>query len=123
MGWPRTRRSGSSAWSTAAAPRRARSWRAPCRTPSRATLVGETSFGKGTVQQWQELTGEGGALRLDVARWLTPDKRWIHEVGLSPMSRSTIPTNVPPGDDPVLDKALELLGERSVDRRPLRIAA
>ena len=47
----------------------------------RATLVGQTSFGKGTVQQWQELTGEGGAFRLTVARWLTPNKRWIHDVG------------------------------------------
>ena len=50
----------------------------------RATLVGQTSFGKGTVQQWQELTGEGGAFRLTIARWLTPDKRWIHDVGLEP---------------------------------------
>ncbi len=31
----------------------------------RATLVGETTFGKGTVQQWQELPGEGGAFRPD----------------------------------------------------------
>ena len=50
----------------------------------RATLVGQQSFGKGTVQQWQELTGEGGAFKLTIARWLTPDKRWIHEVGLTP---------------------------------------
>ena len=34
----------------------------------RATLVGQTSFGKGTVQQWQELTGEGGAFKLTIAR-------------------------------------------------------
>jgi len=50
----------------------------------RATLVGQTSFGKGTVQQWQELSGEGGAFKLTIARWLTPDKRWIHKVGLKP---------------------------------------
>ena len=50
----------------------------------RATLVGQQSFGKGTVQQWQQLSGEGGAFKLTVARWLTPDKRWIHTVGLTP---------------------------------------
>ena len=50
----------------------------------RATLVGQTSFGKGTIQQWQELTGEGGAFRLTIARWLTPNKRWIHDIGLEP---------------------------------------
>ena len=43
----------------------------------RATLVGETSFGKGTVQQWIELQ-DNGALKLTIAKWLTPDKRWIH---------------------------------------------
>lgn len=76
----------------------------------RATLVGQTSFGKGTVQQWQELTGEGGAFRLTIARWLTPNKRWIHNVGLVPQVPVAVPANPKPGDDPTLDKALELLG-------------
>jgi carboxyl-terminal processing protease len=75
----------------------------------RATLVGQTSFGKGTVQQWQELSGEGGAFRLTVARWLTPSKQWIHEVGVVPDVVVTLPETVPAGEDPTLDKALELL--------------
>jgi carboxyl-terminal processing protease len=75
----------------------------------RATLVGQTSYGKGTVQQWQELSGEGGAFRLTVARWLTPEKRWIHEVGVVPDVVVELPDPVPAGDDPTLDKALELL--------------
>ena len=86
----------------------------------RATLVGQTSFGKGTVQQWQELTGEGGAFRLTVARWLTPNKRWIHDVGLEPQVPVTIPANVAPGDDPTLDRALELLGAAA---GPVRLEA
>jgi carboxyl-terminal processing protease len=76
----------------------------------RATLVGQTSFGKGTVQQWQELTGEGGAFKLTIARWLTPDKRWIHGTGLTPDVVVEIPADVPAGEDPTLDKALEVLG-------------
>ena len=76
----------------------------------RATLVGEQSFGKGTVQQWQELTGEGGAFRLTVARWLTPDKRWIHKTGLTPDVVVSLPNPIPAGTDPILDKALEVLG-------------
>jgi carboxyl-terminal processing protease len=88
----------------------------------RATLIGQTSFGKGTVQQWQELTGEGGAFRLTIARWLTPEKRWIHGVGLTPDVPVTIPENVAPGTDPVLDRALEVLaGEGAVGAA--RIAA
>jgi carboxyl-terminal processing protease len=76
----------------------------------RATLVGETTFGKGTVQQWQELTGEGGAFRLTVARWLTPDQRWIHDVGIEPDVVVAVPDDVGPDDDPTLDRALEVLG-------------
>lgn len=76
---------------------------------ARATLVGQTSFGKGTVQQWQELSGEGGAFRLTIARWLTPDKRWIHDVGLTPDVVVTLPDPLPAGADPTLDKALEIL--------------
>jgi carboxyl-terminal processing protease len=76
----------------------------------RATLVGEQSFGKGTVQQWQELSGDGGAFKLTIARWLTPDKRWIHKTGLTPDVVVTLPNPVPSGADPILDKALEVLG-------------
>ena len=77
----------------------------------RATLVGETSFGKGTVQQWQELTGEGGAFRLTIAKWLTPDKRWIHDTGIVPDVVVALPEEIPAGTDPILDRAVELLGE------------
>ena len=80
----------------------------------RATLVGQMSYGKGTVQQWQELSGEGGAFRLTVARWLTPDKHWIHETGLTPTSWSTLPDPVPAGADPTLDEALGLLDAAAV---------
>lgn len=83
----------------------------------RATLVGQTSYGKGTIQQWQELTGEGGAFRLTVARWLTPNKRWIHHVGVVPDVAVAVPANPAPGDDPTLDRALELLGASSTGLR------
>jgi carboxyl-terminal processing protease len=49
----------------------------------RAQLIGETSFGKGTVQEWYDL-GEVGGVKLTVEKWLTPNKRWIHKIGLTP---------------------------------------
>ncbi len=88
----------------------------------RATLVGQTSFGKGTVQQWQELTGEGGAFRLTIARWLTPSKRWIHDIGLEPQVPVELPAELDPDTDPTLDRALELLGG-SATGRAFRTAA
>ena len=103
---PRRRRSSS----TAAARRPARSSPARSRTRGGRTLVGQQSFGKGTVQQWQELSGEGGAFKLTIARWLTPDKRWIHGIGPDArMSSSTLPDATPGRQRPDLDKALELL--------------
>jgi carboxyl-terminal processing protease len=79
----------------------------------RATLIGATSFGKGTVQQWQELPGEGGAFRLTVARWLTPDRTWIHDAGISPDVPVTVPEDLAPDADPILDRALEVLSGTS----------
>jgi carboxyl-terminal processing protease len=75
----------------------------------RATLVGQTTFGKGTIQQWQELTGEGGAFRLTIARWLTPAKHWIHDVGIAPDVVVELPATIQGDVDPVLDRALEVL--------------
>ena len=88
----------------------------------RATLVGETTFGKGTVQQWQELPGEGGAFRLTIARWLTPNKTWIHDTGVAPDVEVTVPEDTPPDEDPVRDRAVELLGGTS-RAEPLGAAA
>jgi carboxyl-terminal processing protease len=50
---------------------------------NRATIIGEVTFGKGTVQTWHELTN-GGGIRLTIARWLTPERHWIHEIGITP---------------------------------------
>ena len=51
----------------------------------RAPLVGATTFGKGSVQLWNELDeGEEGAVRITIARWLTPNGTQINEIGLMP---------------------------------------
>jgi carboxyl-terminal processing protease len=78
----------------------------------RATIVGETSFGKGTVQQWIQLS-DNSALKLTIAKWLTPDKRWIHHVGIIPDVPVATPADVGPGNDPALDKAVEILTKDS----------
>jgi carboxyl-terminal processing protease len=53
------------------------------RDRERGVLIGQTTFGKGTVQTWQQLSN-GGGVRITIARWLTPDEVWIHEAGLEP---------------------------------------
>jgi carboxyl-terminal processing protease len=78
----------------------------------RARLVGEQTFGKGTIQEWQVLGGDTGGFRLTIAKWLTPNKRWIHHVGLVPDVLVSA-EGAPAGTDPVLDKALELLAGQS----------
>jgi carboxyl-terminal processing protease len=50
---------------------------------NRAILVGETTFGKGSVQTVQPL-GNGVGLRLTMAKYYTPSKKTIHGVGVSP---------------------------------------
>jgi len=49
----------------------------------RGILIGQTTFGKGTVQTWQGLSN-GGGVRITIAQWLTPGGTWIHKNGLSP---------------------------------------
>lgn len=49
----------------------------------RAILIGEKSFGKGTVQQAVDVNG-GGSVHISIAKWLTPKERWVHEKGLTP---------------------------------------
>lgn len=49
----------------------------------RATLVGEQSFGKGSVQQIEELSF-GGAIKLTIAHYVSPKNRVIDKIGLTP---------------------------------------
>lgn len=76
----------------------------------RAKLVGVISYGKGSVQQWIPLSGENGAARVTVARWLTPKERLIDGIGLTPdfiveLTEDDAANN----RDPQLDKAVEVL--------------
>ncbi len=48
-----------------------------------AIIIGETTFGKGTVQNIPKLAN-GGGLRITVGRWLTPSGNWIHRQGITP---------------------------------------
>ncbi len=75
----------------------------------RAKLVGSKSYGKGTIQVWLQLADDSGGYRLTVDRWLTPNGRWIHGVGLQP-DVAVAATGAATGADPVLDRALQELG-------------
>jgi carboxyl-terminal processing protease len=75
----------------------------------RATLVGETSFGKGTVNSPRELS-DGGALYVTIAEWLTPKGTLINKVGITP-DVEVIPTDADIDQrlDPQLMKAVDIL--------------
>lgn len=50
-----------------------------------AVLVGETSFGKGTVQvSYDKQIADGSLIKMTIAKWLTPLGNWVHEKGLKP---------------------------------------
>ncbi|MFC7679276.1 S41 family peptidase [Paenibacillus sp. GCM10028914] len=50
-----------------------------------AVLIGENSFGKGTVQtSFEKQFGDGSLLKVTIAKWLTPNGTWIHEKGIEP---------------------------------------
>lgn len=81
----------------------------------RAKLVGEKSFGKGTIQEAQELSG-GTGIHITTAKWLTPKGRWVNDSeGLLPDVKIEMPASrgepkdVEKDQDPQLDKALELV--------------
>jgi carboxyl-terminal processing protease len=76
----------------------------------RGTLVGTTTYGKGSVQNWIELEGDNGAIRVTIVRWLTPNSRQINEVGLTPdVIVDYTQEDADAGIDPQRDKAIEIL--------------
>lgn len=74
-----------------------------------ATLVGEKTFGKGTVQQLFDLNG-GRKIKITIARWYTPKGKNITQDGITPnMVVKVTADDTNKGLDPQLDAALQLL--------------
>jgi carboxyl-terminal processing protease len=84
------------------------------RDDGRAILVGETTFGKGTVQNVHELSDKSG-LRVTTAQWLTPSEKRIQGVGLVPdqvvelAPTASISPDATRADDPQLDAAVRYI--------------
>jgi carboxyl-terminal processing protease len=75
----------------------------------RSVLIGETTFGKGSVQLPHELSN-GAELRVTIARWFTPNNRAIHGEGLEPDIRVELTVEDIENDlDPQLERAIEYL--------------
>jgi len=76
----------------------------------RGLLVGTTTFGKGSVQNWISLSDNQGGIRVTTARWLTPLERRIHQVGLEPDFKVDFTEeDAQNGIDPQLEKAIEVI--------------
>ena len=84
----------------------------------RAKLVGFQTYGKGVAQEYLPLSNNFGGIHLTVAKWLTPNGRWIQDApkGLTPNVTDPDPKGPNPwsspraGTDPVLDAGLAQLG-------------
>ncbi len=75
----------------------------------RATLIGEQSFGKDTVQNVHELSDKS-SVRITIAHWATPKRQEIHQKGLNPdIEVKLTEDDVKAGRDPQVEKAVEFL--------------
>jgi carboxyl-terminal processing protease len=79
----------------------------------RATLIGEPSFGKNTVQVWGRLENEGG-VRITISRWFTPEHNSVAPDGIRPDIDAARTSETPPEEDPILDAALAFLEDQPV---------
>jgi carboxyl-terminal processing protease len=76
-----------------------------------AVLVGEKTFGKGSVQELIDITRDT-SLKVTIARWLTPDGNSISEGGITPDYVVEYTTkDREAGRDPQLLKAIEVLNQ------------
>jgi carboxyl-terminal processing protease len=73
----------------------------------KATLIGMKTFGKGSVQDLQRLK-DGSAIKLTIAKWLTPHGRSINEEGIAPdIEVQMTEKDYAENKDPQLEKAIE----------------
>lgn len=75
----------------------------------RAVIVGQTTFGKGSVQRIFTFP-DASSMRVTVAEWFTPAMSRIQDAGIMP-DDPVAPTDASAGGDPVLERAVALLSE------------
>lgn len=79
----------------------------------KAVVVGERSFGKGSVQELVKITPET-SLKVTIARWLTPNGLSISEGGITPtFVATTSEKDLIAGKDTQMEKAVEILLKKS----------
>ncbi|MCL4397436.1 S41 family peptidase [Patescibacteria group bacterium] len=78
----------------------------------RAKIVGTQSFGKGSVQEAEDLPN-GSGLHVTIAKWLLANDHWINGTGLTPDVKIENDAN-DPTKDAQLDKALSLFSGNSI---------
>ncbi len=83
------------------------------RDHARATIIGATTVGKGSINQVHDLS-DGSALMITIARWYTPNGDLIQGKGITPdVTAERTPEDVKAQRDPPLDKALEVLRQNT----------
>ena len=76
---------------------------------AKGSLVGQKSFGKGTIQEVQDFEN-GAGLHVTIAKWLLPNGEWINGKGITPDYEVEMTTeDLKAEKDPQLDKALEVI--------------
>lgn len=76
------------------------------RDVAKVKLVGEKTFGKGTIQEPRQLEG-GSGLHITIAKWLTPNGTWVHEKGMEPDVKVEDKADTP--EDEQIQKAVDVL--------------
>jgi carboxyl-terminal processing protease len=79
----------------------------------RATIIGQHTYGKNTVQLWDALDN-GGGVRITISRWFTPDHSSVAPDGVQPDIVVEVPDGTPAEQDLYLERAVEFLTSRVV---------
>ncbi|MCD6401114.1 MAG: S41 family peptidase [Anaerolineales bacterium] len=89
----------------------------------RAPLIGVKSYGKGSVQNWIPLSNDQGAVRVTIARWLTPNGRTINQIGLEPdyyiavFTPKMIEQGITPEEEGLQEGQYVILTQEDIDQK------
>ena len=82
----------------------------------RATIIGQPTYGKNTVQLWNDLQN-GGGVRITISRWFTPDHNSVAPDGVQPDVTVQVPDGTPPERDLYLEAAQSYLASHTIGQQ------